>query len=78
MGWGFISEYVEGTVTNSYPDPGFGKQSNQVFKLFTVRHIVEFVGEATGFYHANENDITAWEVLIGFAVWGIDMALGIQ
>lgn len=45
MGWGFISEYVEGTVSNSYPDPGFGKQSHQVFKLFTVRHILEFVGD---------------------------------
>ena len=78
MGWGFITEYADGEAINSYPDPGFGKQSERVFELITVKHVLEFAVECINLYSENENDITAWGVLICFAMWGIEMALGIE
>jgi len=64
MGWGFITEFAHGTSTNVYPDPGFGtRETEQVFELFTIRHMLKFAQQLTNYYKTNENDITAWEVL---------------
>jgi hypothetical protein len=35
MNWSFISEYANGTVTNTYPNPFLGKDSERVYELFT-------------------------------------------
>jgi hypothetical protein len=34
--------------------------------------MLRFAQQLTNFYKTNENDITAWEVLIGFVIWGVD------
>lgn len=35
MGWTFISEYAHGNVSNTYPNPFLGKDSERVYELFT-------------------------------------------
>ena len=76
MGWGFITEFAHGTSTNVYPDPGFGtRQTEQVFELFSIRNMLKFAQQLTNFYKTNENDITAWEVLLGFVIWAVDYVL---
>jgi len=73
MGWGYITEFVDGEVKECVPRPHLGKRSTQVFDLYSWQHIVEFVGESIHFYRANKTDITAWEVLLGFVVWGVSL-----
>ena len=75
MNWGFITEFAHGTAINTFPDPMLGKPSERVFELFTLTNMVMFLGQCNDAYLANENDITAWEVLIGFVIWGIDMVI---
>lgn len=75
MGWGFITEFAHGTAINTYPEPALGKPSERVFELFTLRNMVIFLEELNGVYTTNENDIEAWEVLIGFVIWAIDYAI---
>ena len=75
MNWGFITEFAHGTAINTYPDPQLGAQSERVFELFTVKHMIQFLEQCNVVYVNNENDITAWEVLIGFVIWGLQMAL---
>jgi hypothetical protein len=75
MNLGFITEYAYGTTSNVYPDPGFGKKSEQVFDLFSIKNILAFALNLTKFYKANENDITAWEVLLGFVIWAVDYVI---
>ena len=48
--WSFISEYVDGNVVDTYPDPGFGRKSERVFQLVGFENIVDFIGEATTAY----------------------------
>ena len=75
MGWGWISEYSYGSVTNTYPDPKLGKHSERVFNPMTLTGLMEFLEEFGQMYKEDETDITAWEVLIGFVIWGIQMIL---
>ena len=75
MNWGFITEYAYGSAENVFPDPGFGRKSEQVFELFSIKHMLEFAVELTRFYKSNENDITAWEVLLGFVIWAVDYVI---
>mmetsp|Transcript_15723 Transcript_15723/g.26505 ORF Transcript_15723/g.26505 Transcript_15723/m.26505 type:complete len:420 (-) Transcript_15723:68-1327(-) len=75
MKWSFISEYAYGSVNNTYPDPRLGQQSERVFQLATPEHLLDFVEESVGFYGKNENDITAWEVLLGIVVWAATQAI---
>ena len=75
MNWGFITEFAHGTAVNTYPDPQLGAPSERVFELFTVKHMIQFLEQCNVVYVNNENDITAWEVLIGFVIWGLQMAI---
>ena len=74
LDWGFITEYAHGaTAIDVFPDPRFGaRQTEQVFYLFSIKSYLRFAQQLTNFYKTNENDITAWEVLLGFVIWAID------
>jgi hypothetical protein len=50
MKWSFISEYANGSVVNSYPDPMLGVQSERVFQLETIPHFFDLTNELIGYY----------------------------
>ena len=75
MHWTFISEYADGNIKSAYPDPSIGNASHRVFELKTPMHIVEFVLQVVNLYDITKEDITAWEVLFGFVIWGIQMII---
>jgi hypothetical protein len=76
MNWTFITEYAQGSVVNVTPGLTMNKENHRVFELFTVEHAFDFAAEAVTAYQTNENDITGWEVLLGFVIWAIQMAIG--
>lgn len=72
---GFITEYANGSVFATHPDPKFGTSSERVFELFALENLLSFALEAVNVYKINENDITAWEVLLGIVEWALHQAL---
>lgn len=75
MNWTFISEYADGSATNSYPDPLLGEQNHRVFDMYSPESLLEFVDQSIGFYKVNEIDVEGWQTLFGIVLWAISMAI---
>jgi hypothetical protein len=75
MGWSFITEYALGKATNVTPSLSLDKSNHRVFELFSIGHFFDLASESLNFYNMNENDITGWEVLLGFVIWGLQMMI---
>lgn len=65
----FITEYIDGSVTNSTADPHFGDDSKRVFDLWTFDNAYQLTNDVLALYDNNESEITGWEGLIGIIIW---------
>jgi hypothetical protein len=52
-----------------------GNRSNVVYQFFTLQHLIDLYIDIELLYDWNKNDVTAWEVLIGFVIWAIDYVI---
>ena len=75
MNWTFISEYAHGNAYNSYPDPFLGEQSDQVFDLYTVEHMLDFTDQLMSYSKIKNTDMIAWETIFGIVMLAASMAI---
>lgn len=71
MNWTFITEYVDGDVTNVNIDPQYGKKDQRKFELLSVDHAFDLVAETLQYYQINQTDILGTTTLFGIVIWAL-------